>query len=85
MQSHKQAITRGVQTDPKVPKGKEYAQTGGKGAPGAHPCTHSRAWLLLQRPVSFSQQKAEAGCRQGVGKDRESFGNKKVRQLLTWL
>ena len=31
----------------------------------------SRARLLLQGPVSVSQQKAKAGCERGVGRDRQ--------------
>ena len=64
-----------VQNDPKVPKGKNYVQMGGEGLLGAHPVlTQSTAPLLIQRPVSFSQQKAKAGCEQGLGRDRASSG-----------
>lgn len=80
MQSHKQAIThsRGVQTDPKVPKGKEYAQTGGKGAPGRTPlhslknsAAPSEASFLLSTE-SRSRLSSRSGERQRKFRKRTS-------------
>lgn len=74
VQNPKQATSHScsVQVDPKVPKGKDYSQMG-MGIPG---CTAlyslgQEHGLLLQRPVSISQQKAKAGCERGVGRDRQ--------------
>ena len=66
---------------PKFQRAKIMPKCVERGSQGTHPLlTQSRAQLLLQRPISFSQQKVKGGCEQPVWRDEKiPVTNKFVR------